>query len=150
MGYLQDNINTIIGIIIVILILCLYYGYYFIQNMIQTEIKDFYIKIEKRRLLKEKIDNNKEIALQQQNIQLQNKLQEKMIEDNFLNFQNNNINNNQNNNINNDINNEALDLDNVSFVDPIKNKKSSNNNDYANDNDYNIVNQNLAVRNFDI
>ena len=138
MGYLQDNINTIIGIIIVILILCLYYGYYFIQNMIQTEIKDFYIKIEKRRLLKEKIDNNKEIALQQENIQLQNKLQEKMIEDNFLNFQNNNI----NNDINNDINNEALDLDNVSFVDPIKNKKSSNNND--------IVNQNLAVRNFDI
>ena len=139
MGYLQDNINTIIGIIIVILILCLYYGYYFIQNMIQTEINDFYINLEKRRLLKEKIDNNKEIALQQENIQLQNKLQEKMIEDNFLNFQNFD---NQNNNINNDINNEALDLDNVSFVDPIKNKKSSNNND--------IVNQNLAVRNFDI
>ena len=143
MGYLQNNLNTIIGIIIVIVILCLYYGYYFIQNMIQTEIKDFYIKIEKRRLLKEKIDNNKEIALQQENIQLQNKLQEKMIEDNFLNFQNfDNQNNNINNDINNDINNEALDLDNVSFVDPIKNKKSSNNND--------IVNQNLAVRNFDI
>ena len=52
MGYLQDNLNTIIGIIIVILILCLYYGYYFIQNMIQTEIKNFYIKTEKRRLIK--------------------------------------------------------------------------------------------------
>jgi hypothetical protein len=137
MGYLQDNLNTIIGIIIVILILCLYYGYYFIQNMIQTEIKNFYIKTEKRRLIKEKLDNNKENILQQQNIELQNKLQEKLIEDNFLNFENFD-NNNQNNE-----NNEALDLENVSFVDPLKNKKSANiNND--------IVNQNLAERNFSL
>ena len=138
MGYLQDNLNTIIGIIIVILILCLYYGYYFIQNMIQTEIKNFYIKTEKRRLIKEKLDNNKENILQQQNIELQNKLQEKLIEDNFLNFENFDNNNNQNNE-----NNEALDLENVSFVDPLKNKKSANiNND--------IVNQNLAERNFSL
>ena len=139
MGYLQDNLNTIIGIIIVILILCLYYGYYFIQNMIQTEIKNFYIKTEKRRLIKEKLDNNKENILQQQNIELQNKLQEKLIEDNFLNFENFD----NNNNINNNENNEALDLENVSFVDPLKNKKSANiNND--------IVNQNLAERNFSL
>ena len=137
MGYLQDNLNTIIGIIIVILILCLYYGYYFIQNMIQTEIKNFYIKTEKRRLIKEKLDNNKENILQQQNIELQNKLQEKLIEDNFLNFEN------FDNNNNNNENNEALDLENVSFVDPLKNKKSANiNND--------IVNQNLAERNFSL
>ena len=148
MEYLQNNLNTIIGIIIVIVILCLYYGYYFIQNMIQTEIKNFYIKIEKRRLLKEKIDNtNKESILQQQNIELQNKLQEKIIEDNFLNFENF-----DNNNINNNINNEAPDLENASFVDPIKNKKSNNIDNNNNDNNDNndILNQNLADRNFSI
>ncbi len=108
--------------------------------MIQTEIKNFYIKTEKRRLIKEKLDNNKENILQQQNIELQNKLQEKLIEDNFLNFEN--FDNNNQNNINNE-NNEALDLENVSFVDPLKNKKSANiNND--------IVNQNLAERNFSL
>ena len=141
MGYLQDNLNTIIGIVIVILILCVYYGYYFIQNMIQTEIKNFYIKIEKRRLLKEKLDKSKENVLQQQNIELQSKLQEKMIEDNFLNFNNFD---NFDNNINNNINNDTPDLENASFVDPIKNKKSYNN--INNDE----VNQNLADRKFDI
>jgi hypothetical protein len=116
MNYLPTNLNTIIGLVIVVVILILYYTYYFIQNMIQTEIKDFYIKTEKRRLRKEKIDRDREIILQQQNLELQNKLQEKKIEDNFLNFEN--------------FENDEDEINNIeieSFIDPIKNKKSSNN-----------------------
>ncbi len=50
---LPPNLNTIIGLTIVVVVLILYYTYYFIQNMIQTEIKDFYIKTEKRKLRKD-------------------------------------------------------------------------------------------------
>lgn len=112
---LPPNLNTIIGLAIVVIVLILYYTYYFIQNMIQTEIKDFYIKTEKRKLRKDKIQ--RDILLQQQNIELQNKLEEKNIEDQFLNFDN----------FEND--EEINNLEIESFIDPIKNKKPSNNND---------------------
>ncbi len=112
---LPPNLNTIIGLTIVVVVLILYYTYYFIQNMIQTEIKDFYIKTEKRKLRKDKIQ--RDMLLQQQNIELQNKLEEKNIEDQFLNFDN----------FEND--EEINNLEIESFIDPIKNKKPSNNND---------------------
>ncbi len=116
MNYLPTNLNSIIGLVIVVVILILYYTYYFIQNMIQAEIKDFYIKTEKRRLRKEKIDRDREIIIHQQNLELQNKLHEKKIEENFLNFEN--------------FDNDEDEINNIeieSFIDPIKNKKSSNN-----------------------
>jgi uncharacterized protein YxeA len=117
MNYLPTNLNTIIGLVIVVVILILYYTYYFIQNMIQSEIKDFYIKTEKRRLRKEKIDRDREMILQHQNMELQNKLQEKKLEENFLNFEN----------FDNDNEDEINNIEIESFIDPIKNKKSSNN-----------------------
>lgn len=115
MNYLPTNLNTIIALLIVVIILTLYYAYYFIQNMIQTEIKDFYIKTEKRRLRKEK--TNRDILLQQQNIELQHKLEEKKLEENFLDMEN----------FDNDNEDEINNLEIESFIDPIKNKKSSNN-----------------------
>ncbi len=132
MNNLPPNLNTIIGLTIVVVVLILYYTYYFIQNMIQTEIKDFYIKTEKRKLRKEK--TQRDMLLQQQNIELQNKLEEKNIEDQFLNFDN----------FEND--DEINNLEIESFIDPIKNKKPSSNNN--NDNREIDQNQILSDRIF--
>ena len=82
----------------------------FVKNL--AFIKD----MDKESVRKEKIDRDREIILHQQNLELQNKLQEKNIEENFLNFEN--------------FENDEDEINNIeieSFIDPIKNKKSSNN-----------------------
>ncbi len=105
---LPSDLNTIFALIIIVLIIVLYYTYYFIKNMIHEEIKDFYIKTEKIRIKKNKKD--KELYLEQQNLELKQQL-----ENQNMDFQ---INNFDNINDEEELNNLEIE----SFVDPIKNK----------------------------
>ena len=114
MNYLPTDLNTIIGLVIIVLVIVLYYTYYFVKDMIQGEIKDFYIKTEKRRIRKDK--QEREVILHQQNLELRNQLEEKKIEDNFINLEN--FENNDD-----EINNMEIE----SFIDPLKNKINNEN-----------------------
>ena len=56
---LPKDFNTIIALILILLIVVIYYGYYFLKDMMQNEIKDFYVKTEKSRIKKDKKDRLK-------------------------------------------------------------------------------------------
>jgi len=137
---LPKDFNTIMALILILLIIVLYYGYYFLKDMMQNEIKDFYIKTEKSRIKKDK--KEREIILERENIELKNKLIDdtKNIQEpqDMDIFQLEDINNFNDIDIDNaEINKMEIE----SFVDPVGNTK---------ENDHATQNKTLANRTFEL
>ena len=139
---LPKDFNTIMALVLILLIIVLYYGYYFLKDMMQQEIKDFYIKAEKSRIKKDKKD--REIVLERENVELKNKLVEDINRNNRESdiFQLEDINNF------NDIEIDNVDINKLeieSFVDPI-----NHSNNHSKENDHAVQNKTLANRTFEI
>ncbi len=112
---LPTDANTIVALVIIVVIIVLYYSYYFVKDMMQSEIKDFYVKTEKLKFKKDKKD--KEFVIQKQNEEVKNNMEFKQLDD--FNFDNIEIDNIDDEIVNN------MEIE--SFIDPVKNKDPDQN-----------------------
>lgn len=139
---LPKDFNTIMALVLILVIIILYYGYYFLKDMMQNEIKDFYIKAEKSRIKKDRKD--REINLERENTQLKNKLIDDNNNKNYKETQDLDIFQLEDINNFNDIEIDNVDVNKLeieSFVDPVRNTK---------DNDHAAQNKTLANRTFEL
>lgn len=82
---IPTDLKTIIALIFIVLLIVLYYGNYYIKNMIKKEIKDFYIKTEKYKLKTERqniTNKNMEIITEPNNISVDKETENFDINDN--------------------------------------------------------------------
>ncbi len=116
------DLNIIVPIIIVIVLVIAYYYYYSVKDMVQKEIKDFYVKTEKHKIKKTR--REQELEMERNNIIMQQQMA------------NNNRYVNSNVEMDNEIDYELMNLDEgenndnemdmESYVDPLKGRKENN------------------------
>ncbi len=116
------DLNIIVPIIIVIVLVIAYYYYYSVKDMVQKEIKDFYVKTEKHKIKKTRREQELEMErnniIMQQQISNNNRYVNSNVEmDNEIDYELMNLDEGENND-------NEMDME--SYVDPLKGRKENN------------------------